>query len=99
MNTEDESTAFITAQTKVQEALQALVEVWGPRTCIHGDWADCNDCEYDQTNPQKDAILTEFILVANWTSMTTGSVDMTFITPPRQLTTHTNGLLHTMLYE
>lgn len=96
MNADD---AFIQAQTKVHEALQAMADVWGPRLCDHGSYSDCEVCDFSETRPAPNAMLSEFVLVANWTEMETGDTHVTFMTPPNQLVSHTNGILFGALYQ
>lgn len=86
------------ARAKLQEALQSLVEL-GPRECQHGDWVMCGTCDYDDTTDVTDAILTEFVLVSNYTRMENGESYLGVHIAPRQTLSHTNGLLHTALYE
>lgn len=99
MNHEEVSPTYKAAQEKVHAALQELANQFGPRVCIHGDWSDCEECEIDQTQVVDDAMLSEFIVVASWTSMDSGRSHMTFITAPNQLDSHTNGLLFTALHQ
>lgn len=99
MNEDEEDPQFKHAQVKVHEALQALAELWGPRICTHGDFADCDECNFSETTPAQGSMLSEFVAVATWTNLTTGKSHMTWITPPNQLVTHTQGLLFTALYE
>lgn len=99
MNYEDADELYNVAQEKVHAALQELAEFWGPRICEHGDYSDCDDCEFKDTKSAPDSLLSEFVVVASWTSMESGKSNMTWVTPHGQLSTHTNGLLFTALYE
>lgn len=92
------------AQEKLQQMLQQMHDDIAPRQCAHGDWVgnvsggDCG-CDYEETAPVDNAVLTEFVLVMSWTKMDDGEPFVGMRTAPKQMMTHTNGLLHTALYE
>jgi len=93
-------TALDDAREKLKDALQALVEEIGPRMCEHGDWADCMACEFDDTKPlEGGAMISEFAIAMSWTGMKDGENYVGIHTAPKQLLSHTNGLLFTALYE
>lgn len=95
-----DSPALNAAREKLKDALQALVEEIGPRCCEHGDWADCMECSFDATAPLGGgAMLSEFAVVMAWTGMEDGENYVGVHTAPKQLLSHTNGLLFTALYE
>jgi hypothetical protein len=87
------------AQAELSDALQRMASIIGPRLCEHGDHGECDVCDYDDTKPVEDAMLSEFVLVMTWTKMGDGESFYGVHTPPNQLFTHTNGLLHTALYD
>lgn len=90
------------ARAQLRDALQAMEEVLAPRQCEHGDWSDCyvDGCEWDGTwSIPGGAMMSEFVLVAAWTGLTDGESYVGIHTAPKQLLSHTNGLLFTALYE
>lgn len=88
------------ARVQLHDALQAMSDILAPRACPHGDYAQCDVCEYDDTFIMEDgAMLSEFVLVMSWTTLADGENFVGIQTPPKQLLTHTNGLLFTALYE
>lgn len=79
------------------DVLQSMPEI-GPRTCEHGDWSDCEVCDYDDTKPIQGIMLSEFALVMTWTRLEDGEPFWGVHTAPKQLATHTDGLLFNALY-
>jgi hypothetical protein len=95
---------LIAAQEKLRDALQGMDEVLAPRMCAHGDYSKCCEtediCDWDDTYPiPGGALLSEFVLVMSWTTMEEGGNFVGIHTAPRQLQSHSNGLLFTALYE
>lgn len=89
-------------RTKLHGALQDLADDLGPRSCPHGDWSECHveDCEWEDTEMMPGGMLLgEFVLVMSWTTMEEGENFVGVHTAPKQLLSHTNGLLFTALYE
>jgi hypothetical protein len=87
-------------EADLADALQRMASAIGPRNCVHGDFADCEVCDYDDTEPMPGMLgLSEFALVMVWTNLDTGQPYYGVRTAPDQLLTHTNGLLWTALTE
>ena len=88
------------ARNRLRSALQDMSDILAPRACSHGDYAQCDQCDWDDTFPMPEAsLLSEFVLVMSWTTMEEGENYVGIQTAPKQLLTHTNGLLFTALYE
>lgn len=90
------------ARARLRDALQAMEDILSPRQCDHGDWSVCDvpDCEWDDTRPiEGGAMMSDFVLVATWTGLTDGENYVGVHTGPKQLHSHTNGLLFTALYD
>lgn len=88
------------ARERLRGALQDMSDILAPRACEHGDHAHCDICDWDDTFVMEEgALLSEFVLVMSWTTMKEGENYVGIQTSPKQLLTHTNGLLFTALYE
>jgi hypothetical protein len=88
------------ARGRLQAALQDMSDFLAPRSCPHGDYAACEECDWDDTASMSGsgAMLSEFVLVMSWTRMDDGENYVGMQTAPKQLITHTNGLLYTALH-
>ena len=50
---------------KLERLLTENLDLFGPRTCAHGPWHECEDgCTHEDTKLAENIVLTDFILVA-----------------------------------
>lgn len=98
----DETDAgWVEVQKRIAEVLEPFAADLGPRTCRHGEWSECEDCEFNESQPKPGTIPT----LKNWTLVVT--VDdaagddsiISSVAAPHQRNHETKGLLHVALYE
>lgn len=87
---------YVAAQTKLQEALAPLVELFAPRRCLHeAHWEDCeyDGCGWAQSEPIPGYIMGDLVVVANLESLTTGRDIIAYMASPHQRLHVTKGLI------
>lgn len=84
---------------QVQAQLEEVGHLIGARDCTHGHFEDCEEgCTYSDTVPAQ-AMLSEFVIVANYVRMDDGEPVIDIVSAPNMSNSHLNGLLFTALYE
>jgi hypothetical protein len=88
-------------QKRMAEALEAFAADLGPRVCGHGDWSDCEDCEFNETQPKPGTMPTikSWVIVATVDDVTGDDSIISSVAAPDQRNHETKGLLHVGLYE
>lgn len=97
----DDDAAWNAVQRRITEVLEPFAVELGPRTCIHGDWADCEDCGYDESQPKEGSmpVLGTWVLtcVVNDAARRDPIVSQT--SNPEAMQHEVKGLLHMGLYD
>jgi hypothetical protein len=88
-------------QTRIAAALAPFSQDLGARVCAHGNWTQCDDCEYSETQPKPDSMtmITDFVIVFTTSDATRDDPILGTVSSPNQLHHTTQGLLHVSLFE
>jgi hypothetical protein len=90
----DQSDAF----ADIHEAIQKHVESIGPKRCPAEDGGECTGDIHDESHEStKNAMLSEWVVVMNWTDVDTGRSYSTQLSAPQMLRTHAVGLMYDWL--
>lgn len=87
------------ARARLNDVLQSMMDDLGPRHCAHGDWMECSECEFDDTKPVMNSMVSEYVVMINVTTLEGGDAFTIKHSAPGMLNTHVKGLLHAGLYE
>lgn len=98
---DDSDKGWVEVQKRLAAALEPFAADLGPRVCGHGDWSDCEECEFLETKPQPGCIPTikSWVLVATVDDTVGDDSIISAVAAPHQRNHETKGLLHVGLYE